>query len=73
MIFLTETKCKVRRLMEKNILNFHFDYLNPSLRKLLLAKCDSQEKQFASSMNPFISEHVFDTCERVNGGGNELF
>ena len=60
-------------LWKKNILNFHFDYLNPSLRKLLLAKCDSQEKQFASSMNPFISEHVFDICERVNGGGNELF
>ena len=53
----------VRRLMKKkNILNFHFDYLNPSLRKLLLAKCDSQEKQFASSMIPFISEHVFDIC-----------
>ena len=62
MIFLTETKCKIRfiyvgfnckrqkwgkkcleimtikgggrgvwRLMEKNILNFHFDYLHPSL------------------------------------------
>ena len=22
----------VRRLMEKSILNFHFDYLNPSLK-----------------------------------------
>ena len=54
----------VRHLMEESILNFYFDYLNPSLRKLLLAKCDSQEKQFASSMNPFISEHVFDICER---------
>ena len=38
MTFLTETKCKIRfiyvgvnRLMEKTILNFHFDYLTPSL------------------------------------------
>ena len=23
----------VRRLMEKSILNFHFDYLNPSIRQ----------------------------------------
>ena len=39
-MFLTETKCKIRRLMENSILNFHFVFRNTSL--MVKKKQDSQ-------------------------------
>ena len=60
----------VRRLMEKSILNFHFDYLHPSLRRIFDEM--SSPLQLHAEGNTKFLKKLFSASKSKTGSNNRL-